>query len=66
MDTINLKHILLISLLAVTAGFGLTGCEADGPAEEASETIDNMAEDAQDNMEEAADDLEDAAEDSKY
>lgn len=60
MSTISLKHIILISLLAVTTGFGLTGCEADGPAEEAGEKMDNVAEDAQDSMENAADDVEDA------
>jgi len=66
MNTINLKHLLVILLLAATIGVGVTGCEADGPAEEAGERIDNMAEDAQEEMEDAADDVEDAVDDAKY
>ena len=66
MKTINLKHLLFISLLTAIIGVGLTGCEADGPAEEAGEKIDNMVDDAQDEMDDAADNVEDAVENGRY
>ncbi len=66
MHIMNLKNIIFAALLAFVAGLGLTGCEADGPAEEAGEKIDDMVDDTKDKMEDAADDVEDSADELKY
>lgn len=52
------KYGLLISLLALTVG--ITGCEQDGPAEQAGEKIDNAVDDAKDGMDDASDTMKDA------
>jgi|GEM_PF-471217 len=52
---------LLLLLLAVGAGAGLSACEDQGPAEQAGEEIDEAVEDAGDAVEDAADDVEDEA-----
>ena len=41
-------------------GVGLAGCEYDGVAEEAGETIDEAAEDVSDAVDDVVDDVEDA------
>lgn len=46
-------------LLALGA---VTGCEGEGPAEEAGEAIDNTADDAGDAMEDLGDKAQDATE----
>lgn len=58
MKTLNLKLLLLLSLVAGMAT--LTGCEEKGPMEKAGESIDEAVDDAGDAVEDAADDVEDA------
>ena len=58
MKALNLKLLLLLSLLAGTVA--LTGCEQKGPMEKAWESIDEAVDDAGDAVEDAADEVEDA------
>lgn len=52
--------------LVVTALFvALPGCENQGPAEQAGESMDNAAENAGDQIENAGDAIEDTARDNK-
>ena len=51
-------------LLAIAGSFMLLGCENEGPAERAGESVDEAIEDAGDGMENAAEDVEDAVEDA--
>lgn len=51
-----------ILLAALFLGAGVTGCEQDGPMEEAGEEIDNAVDDAGDELEDAADEVEDEIE----
>ncbi len=50
--------ILFAVLLALSVGV-LAGCDDQGPAEEAGETIDEAVDDTGDAIEDAADDVED-------
>lgn len=59
----KLFHVLFALLLALSVGF-LTGCEEQGPAEEAGENIDEAVEEAGDEMEEAAEEAEDEIDDA--
>jgi hypothetical protein len=43
------------------AGFGLAGCEQDGPAENLGERVDDAIDEAGDRAEDVRDELEDAA-----
>lgn len=54
----KLSNIFFALLLAMSVSV-LTGCEDQGPAEEAGENIDEAMEEAGDEMEEAADEVED-------
>lgn len=47
-------------LAAATMAFVLTGCDQDGPAEQAGEKIDNAVEKAGDKIEEAGDKVQDS------
>lgn len=42
------------------AGFGLAGCEQDGPAEDLGERVDDAVDEARDAAEDAADEVDDA------
>lgn len=53
------KYILLVFCLTLMLGFTM-GCEQDGPAEEAGETIDQTIEEAGDKLEDAGDKIEDS------
>lgn len=56
-----MKGKTLGALLAAAAmGFVLTGCDQDGPAEQAGEKIDNAVEKAGDKIEEAGDQIQDS------
>lgn len=59
----TLKSLLLSPLLALALIAGsallLTGCEDQGPAEEAGEAIDEAVEDTVDTVDDAAEELED-------
>lgn len=57
----RLNSALLALVLALGGGAMLTGCDNDGPAEEAGEEIDEAVDDAGDALEDAADEVEDAA-----
>lgn len=62
MKRIYAKHLLLLSLLGSLVA--ITGCEQQGPAEEAGEQIDNMIEDSVDTIENAAEDIADDVQDA--
>lgn len=53
----DMTKLLIAALMA--ASFALTGCDNDGPMEEAGEEIDEAAENVEDSVEDAADDVED-------
>lgn len=57
--SIRINGAILALLFALGGGAVLTGCEDQGPAEEAGEEIDEAVEDAGDAMEDAGDDVED-------
>ena len=59
-----LTRISLIALLMGAFAVGISGCEDEGPAEEAGETVDEAFEETGDTMEEAAESAEDAAEEA--
>lgn len=59
----RLFKLVILGLATTALALPLTGCEDDGPAEEAGEAIDEAAEDANDAIEDAVDDIEDAVED---
>jgi hypothetical protein len=52
----------LIAALAAFWIFSLSGCEKEGPAEKAGETIDQTVEKARENLEEAKEELADKLE----
>jgi len=54
---------LLMSAAAFAVTACLLGCNAEGPAERAGETIDEAADDLGDAAEEAGDEIEDAVDD---
>jgi len=57
-----------LAFLGVTAlGLGVasaTGCEDDGPMENAGESVDDAADDAADAVDDAADNVDDAVDDA--
>ena len=53
----DLTKLLIAALMA--SAFALTGCDNDGPMEEAGEEIDEAAENVEDGVEDAAEDIED-------
>jgi hypothetical protein len=59
----KLTRALLALMFAMSLAM-LTGCEDQGPAEEAGENIDEAVEEAGDNMEEAAEEVEDEVDDA--
>lgn len=54
----RITSALFALLFALGGGATLTGCEDQGPAEEAGEEIDEAVEDAGDAVEDAADEAE--------
>jgi len=60
----KLVVMLTVAMLAVTTVSFVTGCEDQGPAEQAGEQADEGMEEAQDTAEEAGDEAEDTAEDA--
>lgn len=60
----RLLTILMALALALGTTTLVTGCDNQGPAEEAGESIDEAMEDAGDSIEDAADDVEDEFEDN--
>ena len=56
----KLLVMLIVSLLCAGS---LTGCEEQGPFEEAGEEIDKTVDEASDELEEAGDEIEDAVDD---
>jgi len=54
----RITSALFALLFALGGGAALTGCDDDGPAEEAGEEIDEAVEDAGDAMEDAGDEVE--------
>lgn len=63
--TDKLKDKLGIMLLVAMMAFAITGCEEEGPAEQAGEKIDNAMEDTGDAIEEAGDNVEEAADEAQ-
>lgn len=54
----------LLTILIV-GSFAIAGCDRDGPAEEAGESVDEAAERLKENVDEAGNKVEDACEDVK-
>lgn len=52
-----MKYLLTLTILA--AGLALTGCEQDGPFEEAGESLDNATAEFRENAEDACENIED-------
>ncbi len=61
---VHLSRILAAVMLALGSVLFVTGCQDQGPAEEAGEAIDDAMEDAGEAMEDAEDDLEDTFDDN--
>ncbi len=57
----KLGIMLLVAMMAVA----ITGCEEEGPAEQAGEKVDNAMEDTGDAIEEAGDNVEEAADEAQ-
>lgn len=55
------KVLLPFAALTVAMSLAVAGCEEEGPAERAGETVDEAIEDAGEAMEDAGDKVEDAA-----
>lgn len=53
-----LTRLLMAMMLATGSVLFVTGCDDQGPAEEAGESIDDAVEDAGDAVDDAADELE--------
>lgn len=64
MITGKLKDKLGIMLLVAMMAVVITGCEQEGPAEEAGEKIDNAMEDTGEAIEDAGENVQDAAEEA--
>ena len=62
--TRRITSALFALLFALGGGAVLTGCEDQGPAEEAGEEIDEAVEDAGDAVEDAADEIEEETDDN--
>ncbi|HKL53239.1 MAG TPA: hypothetical protein VJ902_04720 [Wenzhouxiangellaceae bacterium] len=60
----KITSALFALLFALGGGAVLTGCEQQGPAEEAGEEIDEAVEDAGEEIDEAAEEAGDAVEDA--
>lgn len=58
-----LLHILGIAALGIGVA-SATGCENDGPMENAGEAVDEAADDAADAVDDAADNIDDAVDDA--
>ncbi|MDT8384336.1 MAG: hypothetical protein RRB22_07970 [Gammaproteobacteria bacterium] len=56
-------QIVSAALVVIALFVALPGCEKQGPAEKAGESIDNAAEKAGDKIEEAGDAIEDKTQD---
>ncbi|MHB0776910.1 hypothetical protein [Halomonas sp. WWR20] len=54
-----------LALLVGLMTFGVVGCDNDGPAEEAGESVDSTMDSAGDSMEDAGEEIQDAAEDAQ-
>ncbi|WP_192035534.1 hypothetical protein [Halomonas sp. YLGW01] len=63
--TDKLKDKFGIMLLVVMMSVVISGCEQEGPAEEAGEKIDNAMEDTGEAIEEAGENVEEAAEEAQ-
>jgi hypothetical protein len=61
----KISNSLLAALAVSFLIAGLAGCEKQGPAEKAGESIDNAAASAGDHIEEAGEDIQDAAKDAQ-
>jgi hypothetical protein len=59
MSTARTRGTALAAALALMAGFGVTACEEEGPAEEAGEAVDESAEDVGEALEDTGDKVED-------
>lgn len=62
----SIWHKLGLALLIAMLMGGVAGCENEGPAESAGESLDNAAESAGDSMEEMGEDVQDSAEDAQH
>lgn len=60
----RITSALFALLFALGGGAVLTGCEDQGPAEEAGEEIDEAVEDAEEELDEAAEEAGDAVEEA--
>jgi len=61
----ELLRRLGLALLIAMLGAGLVACEAEGPAEQAGENIDESVEEMGEGVEEMGEELEQAAEDAQ-
>ncbi len=59
MTTVRASLIALLLLLGF-AGFGVAGCDRQGPAEKVGEKIDNAVENTSDKIDDVADDVRDS------
>jgi F0F1-type ATP synthase membrane subunit b/b' len=62
--TIDTFRTRTVILLLAALGFGVAGCERQGPLEEAGEAIDDGIEDAREELEDAAEEVREAAEEA--
>jgi hypothetical protein len=58
-----MKKSVLLMLLAVAA-FGMSGCDSDGPAERAGESVDNAVDSMKDKASDAGDSLSETVKDA--
>lgn len=55
----RIEQLTSILLATLFLGAGVSGCDQDGPMEEAAEEMEDVMDDAGDELEDAADEVED-------
>jgi hypothetical protein len=59
MSRARTRGTAFVAALALMAGFGVSACEEEGPAEQAGESVDESAEEVGEALEETGDEVED-------
>lgn len=59
----SMRFGLALLFAFAVSSVGLTGCEEEGPMEEAGENIDDAADETRDELDEAGDNIEDGVDD---
>lgn len=60
----KIMNVLLMVMALGVSGLAVSGCDNDGPAEEAGENIDQAIDDAGDSMDEAGEEMQDEYDDA--